>query len=359
MEAAARRFSGSFQGRPRVRYWQVWNEPNLDVFLNPQLSNQLTQAPSCPFNAARVVSADLYREMVNASADVLHRVHPDNVVIAGGMSPFCSTAGVIATAPLFFMRKLLCMSIDPTPKPTCKDTVEFDVFGVHPYTAGGPTREALRPDDVSIGDLQEVNRRLRAAVRARHVVSRRRVQVWVTEFGWDPKPPDDYAVPLKLHARWVAEAFYRMWLDGVTLVTWYGLRDDAANGRLEALTIQSGLYFRAGTIAQDRPKLALEAFRFPFVAYKAQKKVRLWGRTPRGERGPVVVEAFSASGWKQVTRLRTDRFGIFRRTIPAPATAEKLRARLPDGSRRSRPFSLTRPLDLRVNPFGGPYDEVP
>jgi hypothetical protein len=75
---------------------------------------------------------------------------------------------------------------------------------------------------VSIGDLPEANRLLRAAVRARHVVSRGRVQLSVTEFGWDSKPPDDYAVPLKLHARWVAEALYRMWLDGVTLVTWYG-----------------------------------------------------------------------------------------------------------------------------------------
>jgi hypothetical protein len=150
-----------------------------------------------------------------------------------------------------------------------------------------------------------------------------------------------------------------MWLVGVTLVTWYGLRDDAANGRPDALTIQSGLYFRGTTIAQDRPKPALDAFRFPFVAYKAARKVRVWGRTPRGEPGAVVVESFSGAAWKPVRRLRTDRFGIFRRTISAPTRAEKLRARLADGSRRSRPFSLTRPPDLKVNPFGGPYDEVP
>ena len=34
--AAAGRFSGSFGGHPRVRYWGVWNEPNLSTFLQPQ-----------------------------------------------------------------------------------------------------------------------------------------------------------------------------------------------------------------------------------------------------------------------------------------------------------------------------------
>ena len=28
-KAIARRFGGGFDGLPRVRYWQVWNEPNL------------------------------------------------------------------------------------------------------------------------------------------------------------------------------------------------------------------------------------------------------------------------------------------------------------------------------------------
>jgi hypothetical protein len=277
------------------------------------------------------------------------------------MSPFCGTRGVVATAPLLFMRKLLCMSGGQAPKPTCEATVEFDIWGVHPYTAGGPTHEALRPDDVSIGDLPEVSQLLRAAVRAGHVVSRRSVALWVTEFGWDTKPPDYYAVPLRLHARWVAEALYRMWLDGVTLVTWYGLRDEASKGSY-GQTIQSGLYLRKRTIAQDRAKPSLTAFRFPFVAFPSRRKIRVWGRTPWGEPGSVVVERSSKTGWKRVVRLRTDRYGIFRRTVAAPGTGNRLRARWPDGPKGSRvsvPFSLTRSPDLLVNPFGGPYQAVP
>ena len=358
-EAAARRFNGTFQGLPRIRYWQVWNEPNLSVYLNPQVSNQLTQEPSCPFNPASVISADLYRRMVKVTARALHRVRPDNVVIAGGLSPFCGTRGVVATAPLLFMRKLLCMSGRRDPKPTCNARVEFDVWAVHPYTAGGPTHSAFRPDDVSIGDLPDVNQLLRAAVRADHVESRRPVALWVTEFGWDTRPRDYYAVPLKLHARWVAEALYRMWGDGVTLVTWFAIRDDARKGREDGQIVQSGLYFRGRSIAHDRAKRSLMAFRFPFVAFRLEAKIRIWGRTPWGRAGPVDVERSVASGWKRVARLRTDRYGIFRHTAPDTGAGDRLRARLPDGSRSSVPFSLTRPPELLVNPFGGPYQTVP
>jgi hypothetical protein len=358
-EAAARRYGGTFQGLPRVRYWQVWNEPNLSVFLNPQLRTQLTQKPSCPFAPSRVVSDDVYRRMVNAAAEALHRIRFDNIVIAGGLSPFCGTSGVVATAPLLFMRKLLCMSDDPVPRPTCSATVKFDIWATHPYTAGGPTHEALRPDDVSIGDLPEMRRLLRAAVKARHVVSRRSVRFWVTEFGWDTKPPDGHAVPLRLHARWVAEALYRMWQDGITLVTWFALRDEAANRRAPGQTIQSGLYFRRRAIAQDRPKPSLAAFRFPFVAFPSNGKIFVWGRTPWGKPGAVVVEQSSKHGWRAVAHLSTDRYGIFRRRVAAVTPGDRVRARLLNESRASIPFSLVRPPDLLVNPFGGPYLPIP
>ena len=328
-EAAARRFSGTFQGLPRVRYWQVWNEPNLSSFFNPQLRNQLTQTPSCPFPPGQVVSADRYRKMVNATAQTLHRVRPDNIVIAGGLSPFCGTRGVVATAPLLFMRKLLCMSGRRKPKPTCKATVEFDVWGVHPYTAGGPTHSAFKPDDVSIGDLPEVRRLLRAAVEAGHVASRRSVRLWVTEFGWDTRPRDYYAVPLKLHARWVAEALYRMWGDGVTLVTWFAIRDDARRGREDGQIIQSGLYFRGRSIAHDRAKPLADGIPLPVRRLSHGEKIRVWGRTPWGRPVNVVVDRSVKSGWKRVARLRADRYGIFQRTLPDTGTGDRLRARMP------------------------------
>ena len=55
LTAAARRYSGSFSHLPRVRYWQIWNEPNLDAYLVPQYAN------------GRPASPDWYRSMVNAA----------------------------------------------------------------------------------------------------------------------------------------------------------------------------------------------------------------------------------------------------------------------------------------------------
>ena len=121
---------------------------------------------------------------------------------------------------------------------------------------------------------------LNAAVRAGHVRSKGKPRFWVTEFSWDSKPPDPQGVPTVLHTRWVAEALYRMWLNGVSLVTWFSIRDQP----LAASYYQSGLFYRGGTVAADRPKPALRAFRFPFVGFVERGGVRVWGRTPGASR---------------------------------------------------------------------------
>jgi hypothetical protein len=351
--AAATRYGGAFQGLPRVRFWQVWNEPNVSLYLNPQLASQLTKRPAYPFDPADVVSPDAYRDLVNSMYAAIHRVHADNVVVAGGLSPFSATKTLVAVGPLLFMRRLLCMSGGARPRPVCGRTIHFDVWSTHPYTTSGPTGHATLPDDVSIGDLSKMSSLLDAAVAAHRVVSARPVAFWVTEFGWDTTPPDCCAVPLALHARWVAEALYRMWLAGVSLVTWFEIRDQSRPGWPDAAILQSGLYFRGDTSSADRPKPSLQAFRFPFVAFSSPAGISVWGRTPWGAPGSVVVEESSAGGWKRVAGLRTDRYGIFETVVRSPYRGP-LRARLVGGTTSSVPFSLRVPPDLHVNPFGGP-----
>ena len=120
-----------------MRYWQVWNEPNVTVYLRPQFNGNKPYAPA------------YYRQMVNVFARAVHAVRRDNKVIAGGMSPFTLKVGDIETmAPLRFMRELLCMSSGPGPRRACKTTVEFDIWGHHPYTSGDARHSAERPDDV-------------------------------------------------------------------------------------------------------------------------------------------------------------------------------------------------------------------
>jgi hypothetical protein len=318
--AAAERYSGSYEGLPRVRYWMLLNEPNVAVYYYPQFVDD------------ELVSPRTYRVVVNAAAREIHAVRRDNVVITGALSPFEVPSGYTRTAaPMRFMRDFLCMSAGRPPIPTCDERAEFDVWAHNPYTMGGPSHRAEAPDDASLGDLAEMRELLTAAVRAGHVVSRAPPRYWATEFSWDSNPPDPRGLPLRLHARWVSEALYRMWNDGIDLVAWLELRDGPYPGN----DVQAGLYFRGGNkLACDEPKEpTLAAFRFPFVAFRDRGAIRLWGRTPAGRQGRVVVERAARGRWKTLAVLATNRFGVF---------TGRVRARVPSGfftERRAAPPS--------------------
>ena len=350
--AAARRYSGSFAGLPRVRRWQAWNEPNLSHHLLPQYNTPISEPVSVQ---SRPRSPSMYRRLLNAFASAVRRVHSDNVVIAGGLAPFGRyEANDHGVAPLQFMRKLLCLSPRNKPRRKCKRP-SFDVWSVHPYTQGGPTVSAQHPDNVSLGDVPEVRRALRAAINAGNIRTKRRVEFWITEISWDTKPPDPGGVPLKLHARWVSEMLYRMWRNHVRLVTWFQLRDAPDPEKPKGREFTSGLYFACSEgFHCDTPKPSLQAFRFPFVAFrKGGKTARVWGRTPTSRHANVRIQQSRGGRWRRVARVRADRHGIFKGKVRVRKRGELRAVGVGD---RSQPFSLKRPRDLRVNPFGGCYE---
>jgi hypothetical protein len=340
-EAAARRFGGGFSGIPRVKLWEVWNEANASFFLHPQKVD------------GRSVSPAHYRQMVNEFAAGVKRVHADNTVVAGALFPFViERPSAQAIGPLRFMREMFCLSDRLRPLPGCDGRTRFDVWSHHPYTSGGPTHRASNPDNVSIRELPRMRRVLQAATRYGKIIHGPPVRFWVSEFSWDSNPPDPKGVPVDLHARWVAEGLFRMWRAGVSLVTWFQLRDDDARGRPHNEVFESGLYFFcAGGLGCAGPKPGLQAFRFPFVAFRSGRHARVWGRTPGGGSGRVVVEQLAGRRWRTVGVFRARGGGIFegrrRRHGRGP-----LRARLRRGGELSVPFSLVRPPDRPVNPFG-------
>ncbi len=326
-KAIAQRYSGSFQDLPRVRYWIVWNEPNLAKYLAPQYSR------------GKLVSVARYRNMVNAFASSVRAVHRDNVVVAGITAPVRAAHAVGAFK---FMRAVLCMSGAKRPKPTCRNKVSFDDWSVHPYTSGSPLHRAHGTDGVQLGDLPKVNRVLRAAVRAKHVRHVHRVNLWITEFSWDSRPPDPGGVRPRLLARWTAEALYRAKRAGVRVFTWFLVQDEPER----TSPFQSGLYYRRGGYA-TRPKLVLQAFRFPFVALKQRRHVVVWGRTPAGDRRNVAVQRLVRGHWRRVAMIRSKPGGIFGRTLKMPRAKSswRLRARLAGSKTHSLSFSLQKTPD--------------
>jgi hypothetical protein len=336
--AAARRYDGEAPDLPAVRYWDAWNEPNISLFFGPQ------------FVGGQPYSPTHYRAMVNAFAAGVKSVSPANLVIAGETAPFRDNTQDVQKVdsdwgPLSFMRKLLCLSDKLTS--TCKTSVRFDIWAHHPYTSGGPLHHAALPNDVSIADLPKMKATLDAAYAAGHIRSAHgHPAFWVGEFGWDSNPPDPQGAPMALLTRWVSEGLYRMWLAGVTEVTWLQLSDQP----LRTSFYQGGLYFGGAAVASAKAKPILRAFQFPFVAYPHGGGALVWGRSPSGAVKRVAIEQDVNGHWRQISLVTPAANGVFRATVKLDGSGD-VRARLAGGP-ASLGYSLTEPPDEFFNPFG-------
>jgi hypothetical protein len=340
-QAMATRYDGSHPGLPWVRYWEVWNEPNVSFFLKPQIQGD------------RYVSVENYRTMINLFADAVHAVRPDDFVIAGELFPNGLHRGTVTgIAPLEFTRRVLCLSPEANPKRVCSTQVRADAWSVHPYTTGGPSTLPANPDNVWLADLQSLSALVRTAQRLGTLVSSQPVQTWVTEFSWDSSPPFPQGVPAALEGRWVAEALYRGWRAGISMFSWFSLSDEAVASWLR----QDGLYFgcSGGTFC-EQSKPAGQAFRFPFVAYRSKgRHVLIWGRTPAGRPARVTVQWLSGRGWRTLRRLNTDSDGVFtsRPSLPPTGNLANATLRALTSGETSLSFSLHHLRDIIVQPFG-------
>jgi hypothetical protein len=341
--AAVRRYSGTFGGLPRIRYWQGFNEPNLSLFFTPQ------------FEGDRPVSPDLYRVLINTFYGAVKAVDPTNLVLAAGLGPIAVPKYTIG--PMRFTRMLLCMKGGRPPSPLpgdCGGGVHFDIFDIHPYTTGGPTHTGGR-NDVQLGDLGKLKELLKAADRAGRIKGAfKRTPLWITEFAWDTNPPDPGGLQMKIAARWAAEALYRAWSAGITDFFWFSLRDFPANPSLPfSQTLQTGLYFRAPDIAQDQPKETMYAFRFPFVAFPREQGLFFWGRTPTSARGKVQIQVLKGGKWRPAAGVRAGAGGMFSGVIPLGyGRNKKGSVRAHYAGESSVPFSMRPVRDFRVSPFG-------
>jgi hypothetical protein len=333
-KALATHFDGKHGDAPAEHVFQVWNEPNVSLYLSP-------------------VKASTYRSMVNEFADAVHAVSRSNVVIAGDLDPFGHPKSKkqkwYSVAPLTYMRSLLCLSGGARPHATCHTPIHFDVWAHHPYTFGGPFGKARNPNDIELGDLPRMRSVLQAGRRLHHVVSSHPVKFWVTEFSWDTKPPRRHAAPMALAARWTAESLYQMFRSGVSLVTWFGLQDKGGTS-----PYQSGLYRHSRSLASARAKPVRTAFRFPFVAYLGRGKVTIWGRDATSNKRLVTIQLRHGSRghYRTVAKISANRYGIFKASLKLKATSQDWLRASAAGSGTSLGFSLKVPYAPHIGPWG-------
>ena len=249
--ALARRYAS------QVDFVQIWNEPNLALYLAPQWERRKGRLRS--FAAVR------YRAMLNAAYPGVHAAGAQ--LVTAGTAPYGDPVrGGDRTAPVRFWRTLL------------SERTRFDIAAHHPYGVRGPRGKAFNAQDVAVADVHKLIDLVKGARTVSNAAKRR---FWVTEVSWDSRPPDPNGVPARRHARWLSDAFFVLWKQGVDTVLWFRTGDEP-KGESYATTNQSGVYF-----ADGRPKPALRAFLLPFSCEPAGTGTRVWLRAPSA--GPVAV----------------------------------------------------------------------
>jgi hypothetical protein len=299
--ALATRYSGHFPdpgepGRalPRVWAFLLWNEPNLPLYLAPQFVN------------GHAVSPVLYRGMLNAFYRGIKSRDPNAVVATAGTGPFGDPAPLgPRMSPALFWRVALCVREVGTTLHAghCKDPAHFDALTHHPYSVGPPPTAALNADDVSIPDMWKLTDILSVAERAGTALPHIHHQLWATETGYNTRPPNPKGIPVDEDARWLEQTLALLWRQGVSLVTWNLIVDQAPDPSYFT-TYQSGVYYLSG-----RPKPALGAFSFPLVAWRQNGTVQIWGRAPKA--GRMRIEQRLGNKWVTVKSLTVHTTGTW------------------------------------------------
>ncbi|MGZ5338929.1 MAG: hypothetical protein ACXWEE_04950, partial [Thermoleophilaceae bacterium] len=247
---------------PSVDIWSIWNEANLYSWLSPQ---RVRRVP---------VSPGIYRGLYLAGHRGLEAGgHGDDTILFGELMPRGGTDSR-KVRPLEFLREMVCLDRNyhqyrgsAARKRGCRRVGRIPTSGLayHPYTlANGPdVNEGA--DEAAIGQLSRVRRTLDALARRGKLP--RRLPIWITEFGYQTRPPDPNATRLRRApalmdlSEWIAFRDRR-----VASYSQYQLRDDDF--------WQSGLRFADG----DAKPGVYAAFSLPvFVRSLGGNAVEVFG----------------------------------------------------------------------------------
>ena len=354
---------------PRVSTWSAWNEPNQPGWLRPQAVN------------GRPVSPHIYRGLQDAAyAGLAASGHGDDTYLLAETAPRGSQTVTEQSPmrPLLFIRELYCVNRRLRPFRGAAATArgcpadaaarrrfaedhpglfQASAFAHHPYAleVAPAARDPIR-DNITLAVLPRLTKTLDRIFR-RHGV-RRRLPVWITEYGYQTDPPDPLiGVSWPRQAAYINEAEYMAFrYRRVRAMTQFLLVDDGPNRDWpESDPRYWGSTFQTGLVALDgRRKDAYDAFALPVhVTPRRQRRGRrltVWGgnrpaRAAARLSATVEFRRRGSSRWRTVRRLTTrSRRGYVLARVRARASGDY---RLAWEAGRSRAVSVR--VERRLN----------
>jgi Cellulase (glycosyl hydrolase family 5) len=219
--AIASRYSGRFDGYPFVRFWTVWNEPNLQLFLTPQFDSR-----------GRSVAPRNYAKLYAAAYAGIKAGNPRALVAAGETSAR-GTDNPEGFRPVHSPGRFIEGVARANPR------LRFDAWSHHPYpfTPSLKPSQKVRWPNITLGSLPTLQANLKRLFNRSGTIP-----IWVTEYGHETKPPDTLGISYAKQAAYLRQsiAIARSY-PFVTMFVWFVYQDDPGQ------PWDSGLYTQTGS----------------------------------------------------------------------------------------------------------------
>ena len=219
--AISSRYSGRFQGYPFVRFWSIWNEPNLQLFLSPQFDARGRSV--APANYARLYAAG---HAGIKAGNALAKVAIGETSARGSDKP-------TGLRPTHTPGKFAELVAKANPR------LKFDAWSHHPYpfNPNSPPTQLVKWPNVSLASLPRFNDNLKKWFK------RKSVPIWITEYGHQTRPEDSLGVPYSRQAAYIRQSIaLATRLPFVEMFIWFVYQDD------QGQPWESGLYTRSGAL---------------------------------------------------------------------------------------------------------------
>jgi hypothetical protein len=219
--ALAARYSGRYAGYPYVRFYSVWNEPNLDQFLTPQFGA----------NGSDVGPA-IYARMYRAAYTGIKAGNPKALVGIGETSARGHdrpTRGTVQDSHSPGKFAQLVAKADPG--------LRFDAWAEHPYpfTPSQPPTARVRLPNVSLGQISDFQKLIDKAF------NRHGTPIWITEYSHETKPEDPRGVSYTTQAEYARKALDLAKANpSIDMFIWFVLRDDPSDPWQSGLLSETG-----------------------------------------------------------------------------------------------------------------------